>query len=251
MADPAGKREVKQERAVRTRAAIMRAAAEVFAECGFSGTAVTKIAQRAGVTLGAMYFHFESKEALAREVVRQQPERVIPPIESEGLQHAADVTLTWAHQVLRDPYLLAGVRLVMEQELFISSEWNSHRQWTQVVMQDLAVALGRRELRKGVDINAVARLVVYACTGAQMHANLESGREDLPDRVREMWRTLLPAIAIPSVIARLQLDDSRGIVPARATAESGGRGGRSRSRRGGGADRIPPVQERGVGGARR
>jgi AcrR family transcriptional regulator len=214
MADPPGRREVKQERAVRTRAAIVRAAAEVFAECGFSGAAVTKIVQRAGVTLGAMYFHFESKEALAREVVREQPERVNPPFESEGLQHAADVTLTWAHQVPRDPYLLAGARLVMEQELFVGPEWNSHRQWTQVVAQDLAVALGRRELRKGVDINAVARLVVYACTGAQMHANLESGRQDLPDRVREMWRVLLPAIATPSVIGRLRLDDSRGIVPA-------------------------------------
>jgi TetR/AcrR family transcriptional repressor of uid operon len=122
--------------------------------------------------------------------------------------------MTWAHQVPRDPYLLAGARLVMEQELFVGPEWNSHRQWTQVVAQDLAVALGRRELRKGVDINAVARLVVYACTGAQMHANLESGRQDLPDRVREMWRALLPAIATPSVIGRLQLDDSRGIVPA-------------------------------------
>jgi TetR/AcrR family transcriptional repressor of uid operon len=206
MAGPAGKREVKQERAVRTRAAIMHAAAEVFAECGFSGAAVTKIAQRAGVTLGAMYFHFESKEALAREIVREQPERVNPPFESEGLQHAADITLTWAHQVLSDPYLLAGARLVMEQELFIGPEWNSHRQWTQVLAQDLAVAQGRRELRKGVDVNAVARLLVYACTGAQMHAHLETGRQDLPERIREMWRTLLPAIATPSAISRVELD---------------------------------------------
>jgi TetR/AcrR family transcriptional regulator, repressor for uid operon len=214
MAGPVGKREVKQERALRTRAAIMYAAAEVFSECGFSGAAVTKIAQRAGATLGAMYFHFESKESLAREIVREQPGRITPPHESEGLQHAADVTLTWAHQVLRDPYLLAGARLVMEQELFIGAEWNSHRQWTQVLSQDLAVAHGRRELRKGVDINAAARLVVYACTGAQMHANLETGRQDLPDRVREIWGTLLPGIATPTAINRLQLDDSRGVVAA-------------------------------------
>ena len=214
MVQPVGKREVKQERAIRTRAAIKHAAAEVFSEYGFAGAAVTKIAQRAGVTLGAMYFHFESKEALAREIVREQPERVHPPYESEGLQHATDVTLTWAHQVLRDPFLLAGARLVMEQELFISPEWNSHRQWTQVLMQDLAVAHGRRELRKGLDIDAVARLVVYACTGAQMHAHLESGRQDLPERVREIWRTLLPGIATPSAIKRVRLDDSRGIVPA-------------------------------------
>lgn len=214
MAEPRGRKEIKQERAARTRAAIANAAAEVFAEYGFSGATVTKIAQRGGVTLGALYFHFESKEALAREIIRQQQERVNPRLESEGLQHAADVTLTWAHQVLRDPYLLAGARLAMEQEPFILPEWNSQWQWTQVILQDLAVAQGRRELRKSVDLNTAAKVVVYACTGAQMHAHLETDRWELPRRVREIWTTMLPGIATPSAIRRIQLDESRGIALA-------------------------------------
>ncbi|GAB2715072.1 ScbR family autoregulator-binding transcription factor [Streptomyces bullii] len=210
MAEVQGKRQVKQERAVRTRAVIARAAAEVFAECGFSGASVTKITQRAGLTLGAMYFHFEGKEALAREIVRGQPERVAPPQPSEGLQRAIDITLTWAHQLLEDPYLLAGARLVMEQDLFISPAENSHQQWTQVLAQDLAVGRREREIRANVDVNSVARLVVNACTGAQMHAHLESGRQDLPQRVREMWNVLLPSIATPSAMKKIVLDDSRG-----------------------------------------
>ncbi|MET9011983.1 ScbR family autoregulator-binding transcription factor [Streptomyces olivaceoviridis] len=210
MAELTGKREVKQERAVRTRALVARAAAEVFAECGFAGASVTKITQRAGLTLGAMYFHFENKEALAREIVRSQPDRVTPPHESRGLQHAIDITLTWAHQLLDDPFLLAGARLVMEQDLFIGPEENSHQQWTEVMAQDLALAQKEREVRANVDVNAVARLVVNACTGAQMHAHLESGRRDLPQRVTEMWNVLLPTIATPSALHRMRLDESRG-----------------------------------------
>jgi AcrR family transcriptional regulator len=210
MADLMGKREIKQERAARTRAVIARAAAEVFAELGFSGASVTKITQRAGLTLGAMYFHFESKEALAREIVRDQPARVTPPHPSHGLQHAIDVTLTWAHRLLDDPFLLAGARLVMEQDSFVGPAENSHQQWTEVMAQDLALAKREREVRANVDVVPVARLVVNACTGAQMHAHLESGREDLPERVREMWNVLLPTIATPSAMRRLELDDSRG-----------------------------------------
>lgn len=206
-----GKREVKQERAARTRVTVARAAAEVFSEAGFSGASVSKIAQRAGMTLGAVYFHFESKETLAREIVRSQPERVTPPYEAEGLQYAIDLCLTWAHQLLDDPFLLAGARLVHEQHSFTAPGENSHEQWTEVIANALAVAQGDREVRASVEVDSVARLIVNACTGAQMHAGIESGRRDLPQRVREMWDVLLPAIATPSAIKRVLLDDSRGI----------------------------------------
>jgi AcrR family transcriptional regulator len=206
-----GKREIKQERAARTRAVIARAAAEVFAEHGFVGASVTKITQRAGLTLGAMYFHFENKEALAREIVRSQPVRVNPPLEAKGLQHVVDITLTWAHRLLGDPFLLAGARLVMEQDSFIGPEENSHQQWTELIAKSLRVAQREREVKACVDIDAMARLIVNACTGAQMHAHLESGRQDLPRRVREMWNVLLPAVATPSAVKRLSFDDSRAV----------------------------------------
>ncbi len=42
------------------------AALELFAEHGVQGTSVRDIAERAGVTEGALYRHFESKDALAQ-----------------------------------------------------------------------------------------------------------------------------------------------------------------------------------------
>lgn len=203
-------RAVKQERAVRTREALVQAAAQVFGELGFAGASVSKIADRAGLTLGAMYFHFKSKEELAREIVLSQPSRVRPVHQSEGLQHAVDITLTWAYGLAEDAVLFAGARLVMEQEQFNAPEENSHRQWTDIIASDLRVAQAGREVRKAVDVEAVARLIVNACTGAQMHSSIESGRADLPQRIEEMWRIVLLSIAVPSAVARLEFGQARG-----------------------------------------
>ncbi len=49
--------------------ALLRAAEEVFAEKGVDGAKVEDIARAAGISKGAFYLHFESKEALLRQVV--------------------------------------------------------------------------------------------------------------------------------------------------------------------------------------
>ncbi len=195
---------------MRTRAALLRAAAEEFAESGYAGASVARIASRAGVTLGTMYHHFKRKGELAREIVRGQPDLVVPPIPSQGLQRVIDITLTWGYQLLDHPVLLAGARLVMDQDQFIEPEENSHAQWTEVVVHNLRAAQRKRELRSGVDVEAIARLLVNFCTGAQMHASMESGRKDLPQRIVEMWRCILPALAVPSVAKRLEFGENRG-----------------------------------------
>ncbi|GAA0598552.1 TetR/AcrR family transcriptional regulator [Kribbella sandramycini] len=187
-------RAVKQARAERTRATVLEAAAEVFAELGFSGASVMKIADRAGVTLGGVYFHFRSKEELARAIVAGQPDFVVPPKASTGLQRAIDVTLVWARALAESPMLRAGARLVWEQDRFMGTVENSHEQWTVIVAADLQTAQDEGELRADVDVQAVARLVVNACTGAQMHSYVETAHKDLPDRVEEIWRCLLPAL---------------------------------------------------------
>jgi AcrR family transcriptional regulator len=58
-----------------TPARIAAAAIEVFAEKGYDGASVRDIARLAGLTEGAMYRHFDGKEALAREIFQGNIER--------------------------------------------------------------------------------------------------------------------------------------------------------------------------------
>jgi AcrR family transcriptional regulator len=64
-----GSRRTQAERRETTRAALLAAARELFAERGFVDTGREDIAERAGVTRGALYHHFESKAAVGVAVL--------------------------------------------------------------------------------------------------------------------------------------------------------------------------------------
>jgi AcrR family transcriptional regulator len=58
------RKQPQQKRAKDTWAAILEAAAAVFAEQGYSGTTTNKIAIRAGVSIGSLYQYFPNKDAI-------------------------------------------------------------------------------------------------------------------------------------------------------------------------------------------
>jgi AcrR family transcriptional regulator len=64
-----------------TRAGIMQAAHELFLEKGYSGTSMRQIARRAGVAVGGIYNHFDSKEDIFAAIfVERHPFFQIVPI---------------------------------------------------------------------------------------------------------------------------------------------------------------------------
>ncbi|MFG2934802.1 TetR family transcriptional regulator [Streptomyces sp. NPDC048282] len=65
---------VRQERALRTREKVLDAAAEEFAVQGYSRATLNAMAARTGMTKGALYGHFASKEVLACALLSQSHE---------------------------------------------------------------------------------------------------------------------------------------------------------------------------------
>lgn len=59
-----------ERRRTRTRTALLRAAAELFAEKGISETTVTNITERADVGCGSPYNHFNSVEEIIEGIMR-------------------------------------------------------------------------------------------------------------------------------------------------------------------------------------
>ena len=73
-----------------TREKILAAAKDVAGEAGFHGVSVAKIAERAGIAVGNLHYHFGSLEELLRELMQQ----VTDQITNEALQateHTGDV----------------------------------------------------------------------------------------------------------------------------------------------------------------
>ena len=60
---------ISKEKAADNRAALIRAASRLFRERGIDGVGVAEISKEAGLTHGALYAHFRSKEELALEAL--------------------------------------------------------------------------------------------------------------------------------------------------------------------------------------
>ena len=63
-----------------TRAALIDVATQLFAAHGYDGTAIPAVLQAAGVSRGALYHHFESKEALFEAVLVSVEARVLAKV---------------------------------------------------------------------------------------------------------------------------------------------------------------------------
>lgn len=79
-------RESQAARSARTRGALLAAARELFAEKGFAETGRDEIAERAGVTRGALYHHFDSKTEVMAAVVDQLEVELVERVVAAGLE---------------------------------------------------------------------------------------------------------------------------------------------------------------------
>ncbi|MGJ5756560.1 TetR family transcriptional regulator [Streptomyces puniciscabiei] len=203
-----------QERAIRTRQAILVAAAQVFAEVGYQAATIVEILRRADVTKGALYFHFPSKEELAQAVLANQLTGMpqTPPRELK-LQQCLDEAFLLAHLLQEGDSLVQGsIRLTVEQG---SPRDGLDRRvpmagWVEHNTAMLAQAKQNGELLPQADVEAVARMFVGAFTGVQVLSKVMTGHADLMDRVADLQRHLMASIAVPAVLVRLDMAPDRG-----------------------------------------
>ncbi|MGN5376813.1 TetR family transcriptional regulator [Streptomyces lasalocidi] len=124
---------VKQERAARTRQALIVAAAEVFADRGYALATLPAVSKRAGVSAGALHFHFASKEALAREVegaAADSVEKMAAGCRTSAdtlLQSLVNATCRLLAAVSGDPLVRAGFRLSRDPSRKGGGRWGCCR----------------------------------------------------------------------------------------------------------------------------
>jgi AcrR family transcriptional regulator len=101
---------------------ILSAALEIFTENGFAAARVEDIAKRAGLSKGAVYLYFESKEAMLKALVEQSAGQVANAASTLSLMGAdkdAEQTcraiLKLALTALSDPDISAAPRLVLSE----------------------------------------------------------------------------------------------------------------------------------------
>lgn len=203
---------VRQERAESTRQAILDGAARAFDAMGFNGASLSDVAQQAGVTKGALYFHFASKEALARALVDEQFQlaHLVAGEVMPGVQTTIDMAHRMAHGLRTDVRLRAGIRLVVEFGSFVDPDAAPYNSWIGILRDCLAPAQGRGDVYPEIDVAELATFLCGSFTGLQITSYVRTGREDLHERVTDMFRYLLPGVVPPDRRANFEAGGSPG-----------------------------------------
>ncbi len=175
------------------RVALLDAAASVFAERGYDGTKIQEIVRRAGLSTGAVYGRFTSKDELLREAVithatpqaRQLPDGVTRVAELiERLATRTSPELRETEALLLEAYVSARRHPEIAEAI---SEAN--RRWRQEARGLAAAAREDGSLATGIDEQAVLFLVRVIRLGLLLHR--ASGLKE-PDA--EPWSDLVARV---------------------------------------------------------
>jgi AcrR family transcriptional regulator len=172
------------------RTQLLDAAARVFARQGYEGTKIMDIVREAGLSTGAVYGRFKSKNDLLREAVARSYERAsrLPP---EGLRRVADL-VAWGMQhttgALTDAEavrLEAMVTARREPEV-AAAVADATAGWLDAIGPLVEAARVDGTLGEGVDAQAVVFLVRTMYMGLLLHRG--SG---LPGPDSDAWKALV------------------------------------------------------------
>ncbi len=191
-----------QERARRTRSAIVRSAAAEFAKRGYAAASLSSILENSNATKGAMYFHFTSKEDLARAVL------------DEGLDRYRAIVDRWAESAELDPFerlyglvtdlgdalrndevIAAEFRLVTEPEFAREAQLRGGYVWGRA---GYALAVEARDaglFRDGVDVRRFVEAVASSLAGQRYLVDLTAEDVDVSTRFAACLEVPLEAMA--------------------------------------------------------
>ncbi|MFF2774210.1 TetR family transcriptional regulator [Streptomyces sp. NPDC058052] len=198
----------KQLRAVRTRQALVSAAASEFDRSGYAGAALNRVCRAAGITMGALTFHFATKDELASavqvqgQVITRAALAGLPAGPAPALHRAIDVTLELARLLEEEPAVRSASRLSRERP-------NENLAWTTSwigALQDLfGQAYRDGQLHAAVRPEDLATLSRFLVLGAEDRVRAESARSGAEPRdsgaveeVRQMWDIIQRGICGPS-----------------------------------------------------
>jgi TetR/AcrR family transcriptional regulator, cholesterol catabolism regulator len=152
-----------------TRAELLQLALELFSERGFQATTIQAIVEKAHVTKGAFYHHFENKEDVLRQIHFEYASQMLagaqeisslelPPVERLRLiiKNAVVLLTSYSAHVAvfyQEHRFLSGVQFAAIREM--------HQQEEAILVRTIEAAQHAGELRADVDV----KLLVFTISG--------------------------------------------------------------------------------------
>ncbi|MEU6995760.1 ScbR family autoregulator-binding transcription factor [Streptomyces sp. NPDC046465] len=189
----------KQERATRTRTALILSAARLFERYGYVKASLDEISSGAGVSRGALHFHFESKAALADAVEHTAATTLHHtahnlPHHTNPIQTLIDLSHRMIHLLHHDITVRAGFRL--NTDTSPRTPLNLRHQWHTCIHHHVTQAAHQHSLAPHISPDALTNIIVATTTGLETLARTNPTWLT-PTPLTHFWQLLLPTITNP------------------------------------------------------
>nr|AAM78020.1 transcriptional regulator [Streptomyces carzinostaticus subsp. neocarzinostaticus] len=199
---------MRQERAERTRAAAVRTTAAEIDLKGYDGTSLSAVSKIAGMSVGALTFHFPSKNDLANAVwqagqslLREAVERVAanrtPP-----LLRVIELSLVIADLMEKETTVRAAIRL--SRESHTPSHWSDC--WVPEVRRLLSEAHRGGQLSEDTPVEDLTVLVQYLVDGTEAYLrarrDTEQGYGSAAAQLERLWALVLTGVQDAGALGR-------------------------------------------------
>jgi len=191
---------MRQARSEATRRKIITSAVELFNEIGYPATGLGDIIERAEMTKGALYYHFDSKESLATAIIEESSAHLVDAFRSitsssapalESIIHGVFVV---ADLLSTDEIARSGTQLLRAFGQFNDAAAHTYRAWVAEMTARTRQAIDEGDIRADLDPQAVGETIVGSMLGAELLADATTAGADVLRRVAGTWKMLLPAI---------------------------------------------------------
>jgi len=165
---------VRQARSEATRRRIITSAVELFNEIGYPAAGLGDIIERAEMTKGALYYHFDSKESLATAIIEEGSAHLVEAFRSitassapalEGIIHGVFVV---ADLLSTDQIARSATQLLRAFGEFNDAAARTYGGWVAEMTERTRQAIDEGDLRGDLDPQAV-------------------GADDEPPAVKREW----------------------------------------------------------------
>jgi AcrR family transcriptional regulator len=191
-----------QDRAARTRRLVLEAAAREFDSSGYRGSSLSRITRAAGTSVGALTFHFPSKQELAGAVRAQGYAATSAAVaqvsarQEPALRAVASLGVALTELLEEDVVVRAAARLSREDPA-CAPQWTSA--WWPAVEDRLRSPGGART---PAEARALASLAAFLVLGAENDIRRRTACPAAPQgrpaqRVAHIWELVLRGLAAP------------------------------------------------------
>lgn len=203
---------VTAEEALKTREKLLDSALEVFWKDGVARPSLTKVAERAGMTRGAVYGHFKNKEDLFGALCDRilMPSDVLERLREEGSDDPLGLLRQWIYDVFhrtrhqRDNRMLMEILLTrceavegdpIRDRLAYDGKRSLHHE-----RELLRAAIERDQLPAGLDLDLASKAVHAYIGGVLRLAAL--GVDDMDDRLDALADLGIDMLRSPALLRR-------------------------------------------------